>query len=124
MKEDPCVNVLCFSAQGLFFDEAYGFYPGQVLIGPAKVFSNVQWLSGVKPVLSRKCKFRVVVEEVCWTLTKLFSSFHSNTFTLLILTQVKVVELKVTWITKSYSPKGSDSVFPPPSSITQENLCR
>lgn len=54
-----------FSTQGLFFDEAYGFYPGQVLIGPAKVFSNVQWLSGVKPVLSRKCKFRVVVEEVC-----------------------------------------------------------
>ncbi|MEQ2168669.1 hypothetical protein GOODEAATRI_017183, partial [Goodea atripinnis] len=85
---------------GLFFDEAYGFYPGQVLIGPAKVFSNVQWLSGVKPVLSRKCKFRVVVEEV------------------------KVVELKVTWITKSYSPKGSDSVYPPPSTITQENLHR
>lgn len=54
---------VCF-LQGLFFDEAYGFYPGQVLIGPAKVFSNVQWLSGVKPVLSRKCKFRVVVEEV------------------------------------------------------------
>lgn len=54
----------CFVSQGLFFDEAYGFYPGQVLIGPAKVFSNVQWLSGVKPVLSRKCKFRVVVEEV------------------------------------------------------------
>lgn len=53
--------------QGLFFDEAYGFYPGQVLIGPAKVFSNVQWLSGVKPVLSRKSKFRVVVEEVGWT---------------------------------------------------------
>lgn len=51
-------------SQGLFFDEAYGFYPGQVLIGPAKVFSNVQWLSGVKPVLSRKSKFRVVVEEV------------------------------------------------------------
>ena len=38
--------------------------------------------------------------------------------------QVKVVELKVTWITKSYSPKGSDSVYPPPSTITQENLCR
>lgn len=57
--------MVCFSTQGLFFDEAYGFYPGQVLIGPAKVFSNVQWLSGVKPVLSRKCKFRVVVEEVC-----------------------------------------------------------
>lgn len=56
---------VCFSTQGLFFDEAYGFYPGQVLIGPAKVFSNVQWLSGVKPVLSRKCKFRVIVEEVC-----------------------------------------------------------
>lgn len=55
-------SLCCF--QGLFFDEAYGFYPGQVLIGPAKVFSNVQWLSGVKPVLSRKCKFRVVVEEV------------------------------------------------------------
>lgn len=50
--------------QGLFFDEAYGFYPGQVLIGPAKVFSNVQWLYGVKPVLSKKSKFRVVVEEV------------------------------------------------------------
>lgn len=38
--------------------------------------------------------------------------------------QVKVVELKVTWITKSYSPRGSDSVYPPPSTITQENLCR
>lgn len=38
--------------------------------------------------------------------------------------QVKVVELKVTWITKSYSPKGSDSVYPPASTITQENLCR
>ncbi|XP_035985505.1 (E3-independent) E2 ubiquitin-conjugating enzyme UBE2O isoform X2 [Fundulus heteroclitus] len=94
---DVCPHV---SDSGLFFDEAYGFYPGQVLIGPAKVFSNVQWLSGVKPVLSRKCKFRVVVEEV------------------------KVVELKVTWITKSYSPKGSDSVFPPPSTITEENLHR
>ncbi|KAJ0050603.1 hypothetical protein NL108_004988, partial [Boleophthalmus pectinirostris] len=94
---DVCPHV---SDSGLFFDEAYGFYPGQVLIGPAKVFSNVQWLSGVKPVLSRKCKFRVVVEEV------------------------KVVELKVTWITKSFSPKGSDSVYPPPSTITQENLCR
>uniref|UniRef100_A0A3Q3AW60 (E3-independent) E2 ubiquitin-conjugating enzyme n=2 Tax=Kryptolebias marmoratus TaxID=37003 RepID=A0A3Q3AW60_KRYMA len=94
---DVCPHV---SDSGLFFDEAYGFYPGQVLIGPAKVFSNVQWLSGVKPVLSRKCKFRVVVEEV------------------------KVVELKVTWITKSYSPKGSDSVYPPPSTISQENLHR
>nr|XP_061779077.1 (E3-independent) E2 ubiquitin-conjugating enzyme UBE2O-like isoform X1 [Nerophis lumbriciformis] len=88
------------SDSGLFFDEAYGFYPGQVLIGPAKLFSNVQWLSGVKPVLSRKCKFRAVVEEV------------------------KVEELKVTWITKSYSPKGSDSIYPPPGTITQENLCR
>ncbi|XP_061628315.1 (E3-independent) E2 ubiquitin-conjugating enzyme UBE2O isoform X2 [Phyllopteryx taeniolatus] len=85
---------------GLFFDEEYGFYPGQVLIGPSKVFSNVQWLSGVKPVLCRKCKFRAVVEEV------------------------KVSELKVTWITKSYSLKGSDSIYPPPSTITQENLCR
>lgn len=94
---DVCPHV---SDSGLFFDEAYGFYPGQVLIGPAKVFSNVQWLSGVRPVLSRKCKFRVVVEEV------------------------KVVELQVRWITKSFSPKGSDSVYPPPSTITQENLCR
>lgn len=50
--------------QGLFFDDSYGFYPGQVLIGPAKIFSSVQWLSGVKPVLSAKSKFRVVVEEV------------------------------------------------------------
>lgn len=69
MKSKPCCCAegqvdLCSSPQGLFFHEAYGFYPGQVLIGPAKVFSNVQWLSGVKPVLSRKCKFRVVVEEV------------------------------------------------------------
>ncbi|XP_054607647.2 (E3-independent) E2 ubiquitin-conjugating enzyme isoform X2 [Nothobranchius furzeri] len=94
---DVCPHV---SDSGLFFDEAYGFYPGQVLIGPAKVFSNVQWLSGVKPVLSRKCKFRVVVEEV------------------------QVVELKVTWITKSYSPKGSDGVYPPPSTIAQEDLQR
>ncbi|TRY57809.1 hypothetical protein DNTS_035759 [Danionella cerebrum] len=73
---------------------------GQVLIGPSKVFANVQWLYGVKPVLSKKSKFRVVVEEV------------------------QVVELKVTWITKSYSPKGFDSVFPPPSTITRENIGR
>lgn len=53
-----------FLPQGLFFDDSYGFYPGQVLIGPSKVFSSVQWLSGVKPVLSTKSKFRVVVEEV------------------------------------------------------------
>uniref|UniRef100_A0A674AA36 (E3-independent) E2 ubiquitin-conjugating enzyme n=1 Tax=Salmo trutta TaxID=8032 RepID=A0A674AA36_SALTR len=94
---DVCPHV---SDSGLFFDETYGFYPGQVLIGPAKVFSNVQWLSGVKPVLRKKSKFRVVVEEV------------------------QVAELKVTWITKSYSPKGTDSVYPPPSTISQENLCR
>ncbi|CDQ64117.1 unnamed protein product [Oncorhynchus mykiss] len=94
---DVCPHV---SDSGLFFEEAYGFYPGQVLIGPAKVFSNVQWLSGVKPVLRKKSKFRVVVEEV------------------------QVAELKVTWITKSYSPKGTDSVYPPPSTISQENLCR
>lgn len=55
---------LPFPPQGLFFDDSYGFYPGQVLIGPSKVFSSVQWLSGVKPVLSTKSKFRVVVEEV------------------------------------------------------------
>ncbi|XP_028828548.1 ubiquitin-conjugating enzyme E2O isoform X1 [Denticeps clupeoides] len=94
---DVCPHV---SDSGLFFDEAYGFYPGQVLIGPSKVFANVQWLYGVKPVLSKKSKFRVVVEEV------------------------QVVELKVTWITKSYSPKGSDSVYPPSSTIPQENLGR
>lgn len=35
-----------------------------MLIGPAKIFSSAQWLSGVKPVLSTKSKFRVVVEEV------------------------------------------------------------
>ncbi|KAK6478135.1 (E3-independent) E2 ubiquitin-conjugating enzyme UBE2O-like [Huso huso] len=94
---DVCPHV---SDSGLFFDDSYGFYPGQVLIGPAKVFSSVQWLSGVKPVLSKKSKFRVVVEEV------------------------QVVELKVTWITKSFCPGGAESVFPPASVITQENLCR
>lgn len=75
---------LSFFLQGLFFDEAYGFYPGQVLIGPAKVFSNVQWLSGVKPVLSRKCKFRVVVEEVRWCFPfhsqRKYLDFSSRTF--------------------------------------------
>ncbi|XP_060109489.1 (E3-independent) E2 ubiquitin-conjugating enzyme [Heteronotia binoei] len=94
---DVCPHV---SDSGLFFDDSYGFYPGQVLIGPSKVFSNVQWLSGVKPVLSTKSKFRVVVEEV------------------------QVVELKVTWITKSFCPGGTDSISPPPSVITQENLSR
>ncbi|XP_054833180.1 (E3-independent) E2 ubiquitin-conjugating enzyme isoform X1 [Eublepharis macularius] len=94
---DVCPHV---SDSGLFFDDSYGFYPGQVLIGPSKVFSNVQWLSGVKPVLSTKSKFRVVVEEV------------------------QVVELKVTWITKSFCPGGTDSISPPPSLITQENLSR
>ncbi|XP_075418366.1 (E3-independent) E2 ubiquitin-conjugating enzyme isoform X2 [Tenrec ecaudatus] len=94
---DVCPHV---SDSGLFFDDSYGFYPGQVLIGPAKIFSSAQWLSGVKPVLSTKSKFRVVVEEV------------------------QVVELKVTWITKSFCPGGTDSVSPPPSVITQENLDR
>ncbi|XP_049480150.1 (E3-independent) E2 ubiquitin-conjugating enzyme-like [Panthera uncia] len=94
---DVCPHV---SDSGLFFDDSYGFYPGQVLIGPAKIFSSAQWLSGVKPVLSTKSKFRVVVEEV------------------------QVVELKVTWITKSFCPGGTDSVSPPPSVITQENLGR
>lgn len=65
---------IIFMCQGLFFDESYGFYQGQVLIGPAKVFSNVQWLYGVKPVLSKKSKFRVVVEEVgdVWTPAQLY----------------------------------------------------
>nr|XP_009940509.1 PREDICTED: E2/E3 hybrid ubiquitin-protein ligase UBE2O [Opisthocomus hoazin] len=94
---DVCPHV---SDSGLFFDDSYGFYPGQVLIGPSKVFSSVQWLSGVKPVLSTKSKFRVVVEEV------------------------QVVELKVTWITKSFCPGGTDSVSPPPSIISQEKLSR
>ncbi|NWJ09795.1 UBE2O enzyme, partial [Crypturellus undulatus] len=94
---DVCPHV---SDSGLFFDDSYGFYPGQVLIGPSKVFSSVQWLSGVKPVLSTKSKFRVVVEEV------------------------QVVELKVTWITKSFCPGGTDSANPPPSVISQENLSR
>ncbi|KAJ3614259.1 hypothetical protein NHX12_017833 [Muraenolepis orangiensis] len=94
---DVCPHI---SDSGMFFDEAYGFYPGQVLIGPSKVFSNVVWLSGTKPLICKKCKFRVVVEEV------------------------KVAELKVTWITQSYSPSGKDSVFPPSSTITQENLNR
>ncbi|XP_008638844.2 PREDICTED: (E3-independent) E2 ubiquitin-conjugating enzyme [Corvus brachyrhynchos] len=94
---DVCPHV---SDSGLFFDDSYGFYPGQVLIGPSKVFSSVQWLSGVKPVLSTKSKFRVVVEEV------------------------QVVELKVTWITKSFCPGGTDSVSPPPSIISQDKLSR
>lgn len=43
---------------------------------------------------------------------------------LLLTAQVQVVELKVTWITKSFCPGGTDSVSPPPSVITQENLGR
>lgn len=43
---------------------------------------------------------------------------------LLLSAQVQVVELKVTWITKSFCPGGTDSVSPPPSVITQENLGR
>ncbi|XP_075033868.1 (E3-independent) E2 ubiquitin-conjugating enzyme [Mixophyes fleayi] len=86
------------SDSGLFFDDSYGFYPGQVLIGPSKVFSNVQWLSGVKPVLSAKSKFRVGVEEV------------------------QVTELRVNWITKSFCLGGTDSMDPPSSIITQETL--
>ncbi|XP_069510781.1 (E3-independent) E2 ubiquitin-conjugating enzyme [Ambystoma mexicanum] len=94
---DVCPHV---SDSGLFFDDSYGFYPGQVLIGPSKVFSGVQWLSGVKPVLSTKSKFRVVVEEV------------------------QVTELKVTWITKSFCPGGAESMSPPSSVISQEDLSR
>ncbi|XP_040292226.1 (E3-independent) E2 ubiquitin-conjugating enzyme [Bufo bufo] len=86
------------SDSGLFFDDSYGFYPGQVLIGPSKVFSSVQWLSGMKPVLSAKSKFRVGVEEV------------------------QVTELRVTWLTKGFCLGGTDSMDPPSSVITQENL--
>uniref|UniRef100_A0A8B9FIT8 (E3-independent) E2 ubiquitin-conjugating enzyme n=1 Tax=Amazona collaria TaxID=241587 RepID=A0A8B9FIT8_9PSIT len=68
--------------------------------GMQAMLESVQWLSGVKPVLSTKSKFRVVVEEV------------------------QVVELKVTWITKSFCPGGTDSVSPPPSVISQEKLSR
>ncbi|XP_026523300.1 (E3-independent) E2 ubiquitin-conjugating enzyme isoform X2 [Notechis scutatus] len=100
MSTEDAAKLYDVCPHGLFFDDSYGFYPGQVLIGPSKVFSNVQWLSGVKPVLSTKSKFRVVVEEV------------------------QVVELKVTWITKSFCPGGTDSISPPPSLITQENLSR
>lgn len=64
LNVSQCEMLPCLLFQGLFFDDAYGFYPGQVLIGPSKVFANVQWLYGVKPVLSKKSKFRVVVEEV------------------------------------------------------------
>lgn len=140
--------------QGLFFDDSYGFYPGQVLIGPAKIFSSVQWLSGVKPVLSTKSKFRVVVEEVSAGCEDLpgFPAWRwsghmrgdcrlrggdlwvapwpeSEPQTMscgphLPSSQVQVVELKVTWITKSFCPGGTDSASPPPSVITQENLGR
>ncbi|KAM9296931.1 (E3-independent) E2 ubiquitin-conjugating enzyme [Gastrophryne carolinensis] len=83
------------SDSSLFFDDSYGFYPGQVLIGPSKVFSNVQWISGVKPVLSAKSKFRVHVEEV------------------------QVTELRINWITKSFCLGGTDSMDPPSSVIPQ-----
>uniref|UniRef100_A0A3Q3KGZ1 (E3-independent) E2 ubiquitin-conjugating enzyme n=1 Tax=Monopterus albus TaxID=43700 RepID=A0A3Q3KGZ1_MONAL len=107
---DVCPHV---SDSGLFFDEAYGFYPGQVLIGPAKVFSNVQWTKCSGVMYLNKLGF---APKVC-VLTCLNGLGGG-------CPQVKVVELKVTWITKSYSPKGSDSVYPPPSTITQENLSR
>ncbi|XP_078082009.1 ubiquitin-conjugating enzyme E2O isoform X2 [Mustelus asterias] len=94
---DLCPHV---SDSGQFFDESYGFYPGQMLFGAAKVFSNVQWLSGVRPVLSKKSKFKAVVEEV------------------------QVVELRVSWITKSFCLGGSESVYPPSPIITQDNLPR
>ncbi|XP_072340007.1 (E3-independent) E2 ubiquitin-conjugating enzyme isoform X3 [Scyliorhinus torazame] len=94
---DLCPHV---SDSGQFFDESYGFYPGQMLFGAAKVFSNVHWLSGVRPVLSKKSKFKAVVEEV------------------------QVVELRVSWITKSFCLGGSESVYPPSPVITQENLPR
>ncbi|XP_040186030.1 (E3-independent) E2 ubiquitin-conjugating enzyme [Rana temporaria] len=86
------------SELGVFFDDSYGFYPGQVLIGPSKVFSNVQWLSGVKPVLSAKSKFRVSVEEV------------------------QVTEVRVKWMTKSFCLGCTESMDPPSSVITQENV--
>ncbi|XP_007910264.1 (E3-independent) E2 ubiquitin-conjugating enzyme UBE2O [Callorhinchus milii] len=94
---DLCPHV---SDSGLFFDESYGFYPGQMLFGAAKVFSSVQWLSGVRPVLSKKSKFKAVVEEV------------------------QVLELRVTWITKSFCLGGNESVYPPSPIITQEHLPR
>uniref|UniRef100_A0A8C4Q8D1 Ubiquitin conjugating enzyme E2 O n=1 Tax=Eptatretus burgeri TaxID=7764 RepID=A0A8C4Q8D1_EPTBU len=64
--DDACrlqdVNPHC-SDSGVFYEYA-GFYPGQRLIGPAQLFASVQWISGVRPVIRKKSKFRAIVVKV------------------------------------------------------------
>ncbi|XP_033630246.1 (E3-independent) E2 ubiquitin-conjugating enzyme-like isoform X2 [Asterias rubens] len=83
-----------------------GFFPGQVLRGPATTFKNATWLSGQQPILSSKASFTVTVEEV------------------------KVTELEVHWQTRGlWKDPESDctdqyDLQPPPRKVTEEMLLR
>uniref|UniRef100_S4RK70 (E3-independent) E2 ubiquitin-conjugating enzyme n=1 Tax=Petromyzon marinus TaxID=7757 RepID=S4RK70_PETMA len=89
------------SDSGVFFSEHSGFYPSQLLIGPSKSFANVQWLSGVKPVIRKKSNFKALVEKV------------------------EVATMEVRWITMGYSSgKAFPSIDPPSAIVTQELLPR
>ena len=50
--------------QDSVFSYQDGFYPGQILRGPACAFKNASWLSGTQPILSSRAYFKVTVEEV------------------------------------------------------------
>ncbi|XP_019642661.1 PREDICTED: (E3-independent) E2 ubiquitin-conjugating enzyme-like [Branchiostoma belcheri] len=87
-----------------FWEEEHAFYPGQTLMGPAKAFKDVEWLSGRQPILSSKAKFKVTVEDLV------------------------LKEVNVEWQTRGFSPPKKqpseleEDLKPPEAAIQGDNI--
>ncbi|XP_035694486.1 (E3-independent) E2 ubiquitin-conjugating enzyme-like [Branchiostoma floridae] len=87
-----------------FWEEEHAFYPGQTLMGPAKAFKDVEWLSGRQPILSSKAKFKVTVEDLA------------------------LKEVNVEWQTRGFSPPKKqpseldEDLKPPEAAIQGDNI--
>ncbi|XP_041473241.1 (E3-independent) E2 ubiquitin-conjugating enzyme-like isoform X2 [Lytechinus variegatus] len=93
------VDVHDSSDENSVFGEEIGFFPGQVLQGPAAVFKGAKWLGGPRPILGSKTRFRVTVDEV------------------------KNTGLDVQWCSRAIT-KNTDDLKPPPMCIKGKNLER
>ncbi|XP_063962161.1 (E3-independent) E2 ubiquitin-conjugating enzyme-like [Lytechinus pictus] len=93
------VDVHDSSDENSVFGEEVGFFPGQVLQGPAAVFKGAKWLGGPRPILGSKTRFRVTVDEV------------------------KNTGLDVQWCSRAIT-KNTDDLKPPPMCIKGKNLER
>ncbi|XP_066291584.1 (E3-independent) E2 ubiquitin-conjugating enzyme UBE2O-like [Branchiostoma lanceolatum] len=87
-----------------FWEEEHAFYPGQTLMGPAKAFKDVEWISGRQPILSSKAKFKVTVEDLM------------------------LKEVNVEWQTRGFSPPKKqpseldEDLKPPEAAIQGDNI--